>query len=367
MLFFCTIDLLHLHRSSRQHRQHDLDRGTPVDWALARYEPFGGYHTRPATTANPDIATRGFTGHRGNNTGTQGIQNLNLIYMNARYYMPEIGRFISADTVVPEPKNPQNFNRYAYALNSPVNFTDPSGHCINNYEPGSADMDTCLAGWNAVTNYLAGAAYGPGGSGHFPNELVNDWLLNADIGTLENLMEVMGIDYGYTWTPPQGYAMPSGGMSLRSPEARAGVCNYWQNCYQPPAEYSSVSLSLGAGVRLTWDRWDNVYVYFLMSTYPGGSVTAGNIRIKSEGEWADIEDLAVDEQELATQAFLGGSGHGTCLAAGVAACVAQSTYGDYALEGGFALPPGLSMDETIGGILYDANSEWPWFWQRWYR
>ena len=63
--------------------------------------------------------------HRHNNTGTH---NLGLIYMNARYYMPEVGRFISPDTIVPEPGNPQSFNRYAYALNNPIKYNDPSGH-----------------------------------------------------------------------------------------------------------------------------------------------------------------------------------------------------------------------------------------------
>ena len=42
--------------------------------------------------------------------------------------MPEIGRFISPDTIVPEPANPQSYNRYAYVRNNPMNFTDPSGH-----------------------------------------------------------------------------------------------------------------------------------------------------------------------------------------------------------------------------------------------
>ncbi len=50
--------------------------------------------------------------------------------MNARYYVAEIGRFASADIIVPDPQNPQSFNRYSYVLNSPVNYTDPSGHCI---------------------------------------------------------------------------------------------------------------------------------------------------------------------------------------------------------------------------------------------
>ena len=38
-----------------------------------------------------------------------------------------IGRFVSADTVVPDFGNPQALNRYAYTLNNPLRFTDPSG------------------------------------------------------------------------------------------------------------------------------------------------------------------------------------------------------------------------------------------------
>ncbi len=90
----------------------------PLTGYLSRYEPFGGYRTRPDVAVNPAISSRGFTGHRGNNTGVQDVQNLNLIYMNARYYMPEIGRFVSADTIVPEPGRPQSYNRYAYSYNS---------------------------------------------------------------------------------------------------------------------------------------------------------------------------------------------------------------------------------------------------------
>jgi RHS repeat-associated protein len=47
---------------------------------------------------------------------------------NARFYFPVLGRFISADTMVPDGKNPQQFNRYAYGLNNPVKYIDPTGH-----------------------------------------------------------------------------------------------------------------------------------------------------------------------------------------------------------------------------------------------
>ena len=86
-----------------------------------------------------------------------------------------------------------------------------------------------------MANYLYGAAFGPGGSGHFPNETVSDWLENADISTLENLMEVFGIGYGYTYTPPATTSSSSGqswgnnGITHYS----VGVCQYWQSCYEP--------------------------------------------------------------------------------------------------------------------------------------
>jgi hypothetical protein len=38
-----------------------------------------------------------------------------------------LGRFISPDTIVPHPANPQSFNRYSYCLNNPLKYIDPSG------------------------------------------------------------------------------------------------------------------------------------------------------------------------------------------------------------------------------------------------
>jgi len=99
--------------------------GALVSGSLARYEPYGGYRTKPPATVNPDISDRGFTGHRQNNTGTY---DFGLVYMNARYYHPQLGRFVSPDSIVPDPANPQSHNRYAYVRNSPISYTDPSGH-----------------------------------------------------------------------------------------------------------------------------------------------------------------------------------------------------------------------------------------------
>lgn len=50
-----------------------------------------------------------------------------LLYLRARYYDPEIGRFLSPDPLDGRPEDPQSFNQYAYAANDPVNRTDPTG------------------------------------------------------------------------------------------------------------------------------------------------------------------------------------------------------------------------------------------------
>jgi RHS repeat-associated protein len=61
-------------------------------------------------------------------TGKELDVSTGLYYYGARYYDPEIGRFISADTIVPAPYDPQTLNRYAYCRNNPVKYVDPSGH-----------------------------------------------------------------------------------------------------------------------------------------------------------------------------------------------------------------------------------------------
>ena len=66
-------------------------------------------------------------------TGQRDVVGTGLMYYHARYYHPGLGRFVSADSIVPEPGNPQSLNRYAYVKNNPMKYVDPSGHraCID--------------------------------------------------------------------------------------------------------------------------------------------------------------------------------------------------------------------------------------------
>ncbi len=82
-----------------------------------RYYPFG--ETRILTGSM--YTNRLFTGQR-EMTGS------GIYYYGARFYSPKLGRFLSADTIVPSYADPQALNRYSYVLNNPLRYTDPTGH-----------------------------------------------------------------------------------------------------------------------------------------------------------------------------------------------------------------------------------------------
>jgi RHS repeat-associated protein len=61
-------------------------------------------------------------------TGQRNESTLGLYFYNSRWFDPALGRFIQADPVVPSLTNSQSLDRYAYVLNNPTNYVDPSGH-----------------------------------------------------------------------------------------------------------------------------------------------------------------------------------------------------------------------------------------------
>jgi len=102
-------------------------QGTPLAEADAsgnitarfEYTPYGV--SVPSVGATPNGV--GYTGHVNDpETG--------LVYMQARYYDAEVGRFLSVDPVTAAGNGDwRHFNRYAYAYDNPNRFTDPDGRC----------------------------------------------------------------------------------------------------------------------------------------------------------------------------------------------------------------------------------------------
>ncbi len=90
-----------------------------------------GVRRNPETwSGNPledPIFDRGFTGHEHLFVFDAGKKDIGIINMNGRMYDPMMSTFLSVDSYVQAPDNSQNFNRYAYCLNNPLKYVDPSG------------------------------------------------------------------------------------------------------------------------------------------------------------------------------------------------------------------------------------------------
>jgi RHS repeat-associated protein len=128
------------------------------------YDPFGATRSDsipPNTTSNVN--------HK--YTGQELDAETGLYNYNARLYDPDLGRFLTPDTIVPDPENPQALNRYSYVINNPMLYSDPTGHswwskiwhgflaAIKN-----ADVDVSVS---------VNTSYGYGGSGSGPTVSIN--------------------------------------------------------------------------------------------------------------------------------------------------------------------------------------------------
>jgi RHS repeat-associated protein len=83
-----------------------------------RYDPYGASLTRAGV---PTDVPYGFTA---------GLPETlsGLLYLNARYYQPRLGRFISPDSVVQNALDPVAWSPYVYCGDNPTSCVDPSGH-----------------------------------------------------------------------------------------------------------------------------------------------------------------------------------------------------------------------------------------------
>lgn len=109
-------------------------QGTPLAEADANgniiatydYAPYGQAVTSMSGSPNGP----GYTGHVNDpETG--------FVYMQARYYDPEVGRFLSVDPIGISAGSLFNGNRYAYANANPVANIDPDGRIVRSANPAN--------------------------------------------------------------------------------------------------------------------------------------------------------------------------------------------------------------------------------------
>jgi RHS repeat-associated protein len=90
----------------------DGQRRNPTTW------------TDPVATSDVNtiqgISPRGYT-------FKETLEYMNLIDFGGRVEDVFTGRFLSADPYIPDPTDPQSYNRYSYTVNNPLTYTDPTG------------------------------------------------------------------------------------------------------------------------------------------------------------------------------------------------------------------------------------------------
>jgi len=79
-------------------------------------------------------------GYAGEGTDASGLQ-----YLRARYYSPAQGRFINKDPFPGLLTQPASLTPYAYALNSPVLYSDPSGEFVE------SPLDVLFIGYDLIS------------------------------------------------------------------------------------------------------------------------------------------------------------------------------------------------------------------------
>ena len=81
-----------------------------------QYDAWGNYRAQSGSQWNPF----GFTGHEYD-------QETGLYYAKARFFDPEVGRFLTEDPAEPDLTSPPSLHRYLYAYGNPTYYTDPDG------------------------------------------------------------------------------------------------------------------------------------------------------------------------------------------------------------------------------------------------
>ena len=226
------------------HGNGHASEGNKVANSTKFFTPFGEYRIQPPSPTD-DISDRGFTGHKHND-------DIGLIYMNARYYVPSVGRFASADTIVPNPANPQSFNRFSYGYNNPVKYFDPDGHAPSDgceYEGCATDTDDCIPQCNPGQNNWA--------SNYVQYLVENTDLNDSTDNPLGQLILSTYIDTMENWNPVQGDFTPEEALLDAIYSRVKYVADSGLTPYEALEKHRSLGLIFDLGFLITMNSWVN--------------------------------------------------------------------------------------------------------------
>ncbi len=249
-----------------------LTDASGVKKELTEYEPFGKISRSNKLGNSDEIARYYFTGQKlDDETG--------LYFYNARYYDPSLGRFITADTLTPNPKNSQAFNHYAYVFNNPLKYTDPSG----NFPWIAAIIGAIIGGASGgISAYNSGQPLWQGvllGG-------IQGFFSGAVLGTPFSSIK----EQGYWW----GLTQASGGLSLAGQLAgavgwREGQRTLGYAALGTGALYMGVNILKGIKDWLYEDRFNTYDTTFEEPVY----VQSGD-RVHVNGVVSDLKEAIVE-------------------------------------------------------------------------
>ncbi|MDE1310019.1 RHS repeat-associated core domain-containing protein [Vibrio aestuarianus] len=209
----------------------------------------------PLDVVQQAITNRGYTGH-------EEIVEVGLVHMNGRVYDQELGRFISPDPFVQAPYITNSFNRYAYVMNNPLKYTDPTGYLWDSVKSAARSVGRAISrAARAVRDFFRGG--GNKGSGRNGNSDSKSPKKNLEGEGFGFTAGYIGRAVGWLFDGEGNTEADQKKMAAKTAEAqcRRGRCGMRQmKAIGAAIEDSSVSIS-----NSTWERWDN------MTTTPGHS------------------------------------------------------------------------------------------------
>lgn len=250
-----------------------------------------------------DVTDRGYTCH-------EHLTPLNLIDMNGRIYDPVLARFLSPDPYIQAPDFTQNYNRYAYCLNNPFKYTDPSGE------------------WALLDDVIA-----------------------AVVGGVINL--TVNLIQGNVKDPGHGFALFGVG-------AAGGLASLYVSPIVGASFVSGANSFLNQGFNTHWQKIDAGQVFFSMAMGAGTSYLGGALGSALSQPISSVTSEIASPiiRETLTQGVINSS-VGFTMGAGMA-LIGGAEFKDAMKQGGIGALTGLGigiMNGTVSAIQYASKND----------
>lgn len=322
--------------------------------ARLKYLPYGDLD--PTSSESPQ-ATRRFTGQRFD-------PETQLYAFNARYYDPTLGRFTSADTLVPDSQTHLGFNRYAYAKDNPIRYTDPSGHgwfneglkaasrFVGRLTPLQVGMIVGGIVATALAPLTGGASlilFNAASMGVGLGQALASGQPNAVTATLvSGVAQMLGLPVALAWSPATGWGAAVSFPLLGGDAAglKASLAWYQRGGFDAGVSFGTKDLALKAG----WSQRDGAYV--------GAKAGAGPVSVQAKftshgvasyGATYDNGALQVDVGFRTDKGVYLGVSHGFAVDSGL---------GEFSFRGGVSATfdgSSTSLSATMSHAQFEAG------------